>query len=83
MENKRLSSLYNWFDMNRDEIINGHENEKVLLSDYVVEGYFKDEHEALMAAKAKKLKLGEFLVQWCIPKNEEYWCCYNPEVCFD
>ena len=82
MEEKKLSSLYNWFDMNRAKIIGGHENEKVLISDYSVIEYFKDEHSALKAAKKAGLQLGNFLVQWCIPKDEEYWYCYNQEVSF-
>ena len=29
---ENLKSLYSWFDMKRDEIISGHENERVLIS---------------------------------------------------
>ena len=35
------------------------------------------EHDALMAAKERNLRLGNFLVQWCVPKDEEYWFCYK------
>lgn len=75
-------SLYSWFDINREHIIKGHENQKVLLSENKVIDYFKDEHDALMAAKERNLNFGEFLIQWCVPKEEEYWCCFNQEVSF-
>ena len=42
-----LESLYNWFDMKRDEIISGHENERVLISDNKILGYFTDERTAV------------------------------------
>ena len=72
-----LESLYNWFDMKRDEIIAGHENERVLIADNEVLGYFQDERSAVQYAKQKNLKLGYFLVQRCITAKREQEMFYN------
>ena len=37
-----LKSLYDWFDIKRNEIIKDHEIERVLISDNKVLGYFND-----------------------------------------
>lgn len=68
---EELKSLYNWFDINRASIIAGHEGERVLLANNAVIGYFPTKESALKIAFAKKLKYGEFLVQWCITAEEE------------
>ncbi len=41
MEN--LDDLYKWFDMNRDEIVKGHEGASVLLKDDAVISYFPND----------------------------------------
>ena len=82
MENKLLTSLYNWFDINRGEIIKGHEGERVLLSNNSVLGYYPNKEDALVAAKSKGLRLGEFLIQKCVSKQEEMVYVYTPGVFF-
>ncbi|MBO4509313.1 MAG: hypothetical protein J5747_11860 [Spirochaetaceae bacterium] len=72
-----LESLYNWFDMMRDEIISGHENERVLISDNKVLGYFADERAAVSEALKRGLEPGNFLVQRCITEDTEIKLLYN------
>lgn len=67
---EKLESLYNWFDMKRDEIISGHENERVLISNNEVIDYYPDERTAVAEALKKGLKQGDFLVQRCITEEE-------------
>ena len=72
-----IESLYNWFDMKRDEIITGHENERVLISDNKVLGYFPDERAAVAKALNEGLEPGNFLVQRCITEEAELKMFYN------
>jgi len=72
-----LDDLYRWFDDNRDEIINGHKEKFVLLKDNAVVAYFQSEREALDHAQSSGFPMGEFLIQQCIPKDEE--CMYFKE----
>ncbi len=72
-----LKSLYSWFDIKRDEIISGHENERVLISDNKVLGYFPDERTAVAAALKNGLEPGNFLVQRCITEDAELKMFYN------
>ena len=75
--NENLKALYNWFDIKRDEIISEHENERVLISDNKVLGYFHDERTAVAAALKKGLEPGNFLVQRCITEDAELKMFYN------
>ena len=68
---EKLKSLYMWFDIKRDEIITGHEKERVLISENKVLGYFPTEKDAVENAKKLGLKLGNFLVQRCITQADE------------
>lgn len=74
---ENLKSLYCWFDIKRDEIIAGHENERVLISDNKVLGYFSDERTAVAEALSRGLKPGDFLVQRCITEEAELGRFYN------
>ena len=74
---ENLESLYNWFDIKRDEIITGHENERVLISDNEVLGYFPDERSAVADALKRGLEPGNFLVQRCISEETELKMFYN------
>ena len=75
--NENLESLYNWFDMKRDEIVAGHENERVLISDNKVLGYFANERTAVAEALKIGLEPGNFLVQRCITEDAELQLLYN------
>ena len=83
MEHDNLKSLYSWFDITRNDIIKGHEGERVLLSNNAVLGYYPDKQAALIAAKSKGLQLGEFLIQKCISKEEEMVYVYTPGIFFN
>jgi hypothetical protein len=77
-----LNDLYKWFDENRDIIIKGHEGNSVLLKNNAVISYFHDDGEALEYAKESGFAIGEFLIQDCIPKDEESMYYHNEAVSF-
>jgi hypothetical protein len=77
-----LDNLYRWFDENRVSIIKGYEGQHVLLKDDVVISYFHDDNKALEYAQKSGFSMGEFLIQECIPKEEECMYYYNEAVSF-
>ncbi|MCL1837553.1 MAG: hypothetical protein FWG46_08410 [Treponema sp.] len=77
-----LDNLYRWFDENRNEIIDGHEGEHVLLKDRAIISYFPDDNAALEYARNSKFIMGEFLIQECVSKDEECMYYYNEAVNF-
>jgi hypothetical protein len=77
-----LNSLYQWFNENRGSIIEGHEDEKVLLKDNTVIGYYPDVEKALLGAAEKGFTVGEFLVQRCITEEADTMMYYNQAVIF-
>ena len=50
---EKLISLYNWFDIERDDLIKGHEGQWVLVADNSALGYFNDQSEAAVGSKRK------------------------------
>ena len=70
MEN--LDDLYKWFDENRASIIANHLNERVLLKDKSVIGYYPNTDAALSEAEKKGFIIGEFLIQDCITDETEF-----------
>ena len=68
---KALKRLYKWFDENRNNIIKNNIGDYVLIHNNSIVGYYKDHTQALSAANSKKLKVNTFLVQKCVPENEE------------
>ena len=77
-----LNDLYIWFDENRDTIINGHEGCHVLLKDNTVICYSNNETEALDYARKMGFKMGDFLIQECVSKEDECMYYYNEAVSF-
>jgi hypothetical protein len=77
-----LEALYKWFDENRNNIIQKHEAEYVLVRANSVLGYFPNEKLALEHAKKTGLVMGDFLLQECIPKDEECMYYHNEAVRF-
>jgi hypothetical protein len=77
-----LDDLYKWFDKNRDNINKGHEGDHVLLKNNSVIAYFSEESEALEYARKSGYKMGEFLIQECVSKDEECMYYYNEAVSF-
>ena len=74
--NEELESLYNWFDISREELIKGHEGEWVLVADKKSLGYFREMQDGAKYAKQNGLKVGQFLVQYCIPREREHSLFY-------
>jgi hypothetical protein len=77
-----LNALYQWFDANRDAIIQNHSGECVLLKDNAVTSYFPDEKTALEYAKKAGFIMGDFLIQDCISKDDECMYYHNEAVSF-
>jgi hypothetical protein len=77
-----LNGLYKWFDTNRDTIIKNHAGDLVLLKDSAVIGYFSNDKTALEHAKKAGFIMGDFLIQECIPKDEECMYYHNEAVRF-
>jgi hypothetical protein len=77
-----LIALYKWFDKNRASIIEHHTEEYVLLRDNTVEGYFPDDDAALEYAEKNGFIPGEFLIQDCITKEQEYIGYFNRNIEF-
>lgn len=75
--NEELVSLYNWFDIERDNLIKGHNRKWVLIADNSALGYYDDQADAVCDAQKKGLKIGNYLVQYCIPREEEYNMFYS------
>ena len=77
-----LDDLYKWFDENRNAIVEGHEEERVLLKNNTVISYFIDDDKALEYAQRSGYAIGEFLIQECISKDDESMYYYNEAVKF-
>jgi hypothetical protein len=77
-----LDDLFNWFDKNRELIIEGHHGAEVLLKDKAVVGYYPDVVTALEAANSKGFQMGDFLIQTCQTREEGMLYYYNEAVTF-
>jgi hypothetical protein len=77
-----LDALYDWFNENREWIIEGHRNEEVLIHRNSVIGYYADMVTALQAAKGKGFEIGDFLIQECNTREEDTMYYYNEAVTF-
>lgn len=77
-----LNALYSWFNENRQNIIENHTEECVLLKDNTVIEYFPNTAAALSAAEKNGFIMGDFLIQDCITEEEDCMMYYNQAVCF-
>jgi hypothetical protein len=77
-----LDALYDWFNENRDQIIDGHQGYRVLLKDKRVIGYYPDVVTALEATNSKGFQMGDFLIQKCHSREEDIAYYYNEVVTF-
>lgn len=77
-----LEKLYEWFNTNRANIIAEHINDYVLLSNNTAVGYYKTMEDALSDANKRGIALGTFLVQKCIPEQEDIVTFYSQRVAF-
>jgi putative alpha-1,2-mannosidase len=77
-----LNALYQWFNENREDIIQNHAGECVLIKDNSVIGYFPNSEAALSSAETRCYAMGDFLIQDCVSKVEDTMMYYNQAVCF-
>jgi hypothetical protein len=77
-----LNVLYQWFNENRENIIQNHNGECVLIKDNTVIGYYPNTEAALSNAESRGYDIGEFLIQDCVSKVEDTMMYYNQAVCF-
>jgi|WetSurMetagenome_2_1015567.scaffolds.fasta_scaffold00711_44 hypothetical protein len=66
-----IKENYNWFNDNRDVVINGHYGQLALITDKHVTGYFDSDKNAIDYAVSKKMSYGTFIIQPCISLKEE------------
>lgn len=77
-----VSVNYEWFDRNRNSIIENHYNEYVLIHNQSIVDYFKTEQGGLVYAEKNNIQLGDFVLQQCITEQEETGYYANWRVCF-
>lgn len=77
-----LKKLYQWFDDNRDKIIEGHTGEYVLIHNNSVIGYYNTMLDAAISAKSKKLPENSFLIQNCLSKEKAAIRFFTNRVAF-
>lgn len=64
---------FEWFKENREEIIKGHENKRVVIQNCEVKGYYDSDEEAINAMLP--IQEGNYIVQRCLSaeKDIEYY----------
>jgi hypothetical protein len=77
-----LDELFDWFNENREQIIEGHRGEEVLLKDKRVIGYYPDVLAALETVNNNGFQMGDFLIQTCNTCEEDTMYYYNEAVTF-
>jgi hypothetical protein len=77
-----LDELFDWFNENREQIIEGHRGEEVLLKDKRVIGYYPDVLAALETVNNNGFQMGDFLIQTCNTREEDAMYYYNEAVTF-
>jgi hypothetical protein len=77
-----LAALYQWFNENRENIIQNHDGECVLFKDNTVMGYFPNTQAALSCAEKSGFTIGDFLIQRCVSRENDTMYYYNRAVCF-
>lgn len=64
-----MKSDFDWFKHNRDEIIKNHIGERVVIQNKEIKGYYSNEEAAIKAMLPTPA--GEYIVQRCLPENED------------
>jgi hypothetical protein len=77
-----LDALYDWFNENREHIIDRPRGEQVLLKDKRVIRYYPDVVAALEAVNSTGFQMGDFLIQKCHTREEGVLYYYNDAVTF-
>lgn len=71
---------FEWFDKNREKIIEGHLNESVVIKDKKVLSYYPDDSSALNAMRGQEK--GSFIIQRCIPVADDVQYYYTGRYSF-
>ncbi|MBQ7158632.1 MAG: hypothetical protein IJS09_04295 [Treponema sp.] len=66
-----LTRNYEWFDKNREKIIEGHHSQYVLIKDETVISYFNSEQEGIKYVNDNNIPFGTFALQRCLTEKEE------------
>lgn len=66
-----IKENYNWFNDNRDAVINGHHGQLAFITDKHVIEYFNSDKDAIDYAKKKNITYGTFIIQPCVSLEEE------------
>ena len=66
-----ISQLHTYFQENREEIVEGHIGEYVVIHDLKASGYFASEEKALDFCSNNKYELGKFIIKRCLTEKED------------
>jgi hypothetical protein len=77
-----IDNEFDWFDSNRNHIIDGHRGQWVAIHNRNVSGYFNDHVAAIKFMGASGVSAGDFIVQRCLTKEEDTIHCFTPGVVF-
>jgi hypothetical protein len=71
---------FGWFEKNRANIIAGHRGEWVAVRGHTVRGYFPSPAAAADSMRSTGVKMGDFIVQRCLPREEDVIHCFTPGI---
>lgn len=79
MTDSYLQKQLEYFKAHQDELVKKYEGKFLVIKDEKVQGVYNSEMEAYTDAK-KKLELGTFLIQQCLPGEESYTQTFHSRV---
>lgn len=79
MTDSYLQKQLEYFKVHQDELVKKYEGKFLVIKDEKVQGVYNSEMEAYTDAK-KKLELGTFLIQRCLPGEESYTQTFHSRV---
>lgn len=77
-----MESDFKWFNANRAEIIKDHINERVVIRNKEVLGYYPTDRAAIDAMAARGLPIGEYSVQRCRTAEDDVEYYYTGRYAF-
>lgn len=60
---------FDWFNENRDNIINGHIGERVVIQNKSVKGYFASDRDAIDGMRSSNI--GQYIIQRCLAEDDD------------
>lgn len=76
-----LEEDFKFFIENQEELVKKHHGKVLVIKDKEVVGVYESEPEAYAAA-VEKYELGTFLIQKCLPGEENYTQTFHSRVVF-